>query len=311
MKLSVLFAKYLYQNQQLSLPGIGVFTIDSSVAVPDLSEKIYPDFVQHIKFQQKPVLKADDAFIEFIRTQTGKIRPLAESDLDSFLSDGKILLNIGKPFFLEGIGSLLKTKEGKYQFTPGLPLVDKLDLSNPERITDVTESRTHGTNYSEGGPSMDLRKIIIVLAVIVGLVAVIWGGYLVYNKNSAPVVSQSSEVPQPLSDSSILLQQGDSTVATDTSAASSLLPPPAPNAASQPASVRGSYRFIIETTTSKSRALRRYSQLKSYLLDIRIQTPPDSSIFKLYFEIPAANADTTRIKDSLKRMYNTKLVVIE
>ena len=73
-----------------------------------MTEKNATDFVQHIKFTQQPVAAADDTFIDFIRTETGKIRPLAISDLESYLADGKILLNIGKPFQLEGIGSLIK-----------------------------------------------------------------------------------------------------------------------------------------------------------------------------------------------------------
>ncbi|MEO8584037.1 MAG: hypothetical protein ABI415_09590, partial [Flavitalea sp.] len=119
MKLSSLFAKYLYLKKELNLPGIGVFSLDPSIIIPEATEKNATDFIQQIKYVQNPVSGADEAFINFIRAETGKIRPLAVSDLDSFLTDGKILLNIGKPFQLEGIGSLLKTKTGVYEFTPG------------------------------------------------------------------------------------------------------------------------------------------------------------------------------------------------
>ena len=83
-----------------------MFTIDPAIMVPDIADKDFPDFLQQIQYVQKPVSAPDEEFIDFIRRETGKIKPLAESDLDSFLSDGKILLNIDKPFHIEGIGSL-------------------------------------------------------------------------------------------------------------------------------------------------------------------------------------------------------------
>ena len=92
-----------------------------------MTDKNSHELLQHIRFSQKNILKPDEEFIEFIRTHTGKIRPLAESDLESFISDGKILLNIGKPFHLEGIGTLQKSRAGTYEFYPGLPLLEKLE----------------------------------------------------------------------------------------------------------------------------------------------------------------------------------------
>src|SRR4029453_9831517 len=106
LKLSSLFAKYLYQYKTLRLPGIGIFTLDPAITIPDPTDKLFPDFLQNIQYTQQTVNAPDEDFINFIRTETGKIKPLAESDLDSFLSDGKILLNIGKPFLIEGIGFL-------------------------------------------------------------------------------------------------------------------------------------------------------------------------------------------------------------
>ena len=133
LKLSLLFVRFLYQHKQLNLPGIGVFTIDPSINIAEVTEKNSHEYLQHIKFIQRPVAKPDEEFIEFIRTHTGKIRPLAESDLESFLSEGKILLNIGKPFHLDGIGTLQKNRTGNYEFYPGLPLLEKLENFSLER----------------------------------------------------------------------------------------------------------------------------------------------------------------------------------
>ncbi len=309
MKLSSLFAKYLYQYKELNLPGIGVFNLDPSVTVPDPSDRYFNDFVQQIRFTQKPVLRADPEFIDFIREQTGKIRPLAESDLESFISDGKILLNIGKPFYFEGIGSLQKNRAGFYEFTPGLPLIDKLESSGPDRFQQVAEvdRRITRDDYTQGsGNSQNgLRKFLIFAAIIIGLVAVVWGGYIIYNKNNnadpEQVLIQDNE-----NKSEQTVQPPPPAANTDTS---SLLRSSTP-APSTP-TVSGNSNFIIERTGSKARALKRYNQLKSYLLDIKMTSNPDSTFFKLYFTIPAVPSDTTRIKDSLKRMYNTREIIIE
>jgi hypothetical protein len=44
--------------------------------------------------------------------------------------------------------------------------------------------------------------------------------------------------------------------------------------------------------------------------DIRMRVNGDSSLFDLYFTLPAATGDSNRIKDSLKRFYGISRVEI-
>jgi hypothetical protein len=301
LKLSSLFAKYLYQHKQLNLPGIGVFTIDPSVIIPDVTDKSFPDFVRQIQFTQKNITAPDEDFINFIRTETGKIKPLAESDLDSFLSDGKILLNIGKPFHLEGIGSIQKTRAGLYEFTPGEPLHIKLEGFNTETKEDHPAKKTVFTEDNAQGTGA--RKLLIALGVIIGIALVIWGGYSLYNRNTNGSSTAADEtVVVPPSDTArkgIIL---DSVQKIISSAADSI---------QRSASSAGNYKFVIERTYNKARAIRRFNQIKDNLTDIKMESSPDSTLFKLYFILPATPADTTRIKDSLKIWYGRKQVFIE
>jgi len=62
-----------------------------------------------------------------------------------------------------------------------------------------------------------------------------------------------------------------------------------------------SYRFVIEMATKK-RAFYRYYMLKKGDAPIQMSTT-DSTIFKLYFVLPATSADTARIADSLTSRY--------
>ena len=296
MKLSVLFAKYLYQHKQLQLPGIGVFQLDPSVSIPDPADKNQVDIQQHIRYIQQPVSKPEEAFIDFIRAHTGKIRPLAESDLDSYLEDGRNMLNIGKPFHLEGIGSLQKLKGGVYEFKPGEPLIERLETHEEKDSDQYRRNKTaYESRYNPSSQNAGFRKMLIAAGVLIGIAAVVWGGYSLYNKNADNnnVVERESVGQQPpvVNTDSLERARQDSL-----------------NMVSAQAANNGTYRFIIETTNSKARALKRFNQLKSLGTTIQMETQ-DSLLFKLFYTIPAQPADTIRIKDSLRLRYGKRVTV--
>ncbi len=299
MKLSALFARYLYQRKKLSLPGIGIFSIDQSVTIPEPADKLFSDFLQQIKYEQKPIIQADEDLISFIRTETGKIKPLAESDLDSFLSDGKILLNIGKPFHIDGIGSLMKTKTGLLEFTPGEPSLPKMEgFFNANYKEDAARKRiTYGEDHT---PNNNSKQLLVAFGLIGGLILVIWGGYALYNRtnSSTSPMEQSGTAaiaPADPSRSAILLDSVKKIIES-----SSL----------QSTIAAGYYKFIIERTANKKRALKRFNQLKDNRTDIKMESA-DSTLFTLYITIPALPSDTARIRDSLKNWYGSRRVFVE
>jgi hypothetical protein len=280
------------------LPGIGVFSIDPSLQVPDVTDKNFPEFLQQIKYTQKTVLTADDDFINFIRTETGKIRPLAESDLDSFLSDGKILMNIGKPFHFEGIGSVLKKKDGEYEFIAGEPLLDRLEGFSHHGHGSEEGSKKKSVYSDDRAENNNVLKLLIGLGVIAGIFLIIWGGYTLYNRNTSG--SSSSETPGN--------EQGVLPATQDSAGLN--LQNNAANKVDESTVAEGNYKFIIERTSNKGRANRRYKQLKDNFTDIRMETK-DSTRFNLYFVLPARPSDTARIRDSLKNWYGSKTVDVE
>lgn len=119
LKIPQLLVQYLYNTRRMSLPGLGIFTLDKSVVLPEENDRALLSLPNAVQFQNANVAAADKDLISFICENTGKIRPLAISDLDSYLSLGTEMLNIGKPFHLEGIGTITKNKSGKFDFTPG------------------------------------------------------------------------------------------------------------------------------------------------------------------------------------------------
>ncbi|MHA4845727.1 hypothetical protein ACX0G7_16250 [Flavitalea antarctica] len=303
MKLSSVFAQYLYQNKKMNLPGIGTFEIDPSIPLPDSSDKNAPDFKQYIRFTKKSIQKPDDDFIDFIRIQTGKIRPLAESDLESYLSDGKLLLNIGKPFFLEGIGTLHKIGEGDYEFVAGAPVMERLEGDKAgEKI--IKKRPAFDSGYSQIEPdNNNNRKALLGIGLVLGLAAVIWGGYSLYNRNTEPLTPAAIEDNQPPVSAATPVDTGTTQTVDTTLRAPLTDSVPVTAAPVNQASVTpGTFRYILETPATKARAIKRINQLALVSPKMKLETP-DSISFKIYIDLPGTPADTARIKDSLNAWY--------
>ncbi len=312
MKLPLLLTRFLYQHKKLNLPGIGCFTLDPSAVIPEDPDKNPHEIIEGLEFKYIPVLKADDELIDFIRLHTGKIKPLAEADLDSYLTLGIQLLNIGKPFYFEGIGAVIKSQDGKYEFTPGEYSIIKRDDQDVEKREKQEKRKSiFEEQHDEHQPQNNsLRKFLLVVGIIGGLALIGWGGYTLYKKNTYPENQSNNVVP-------VQVQDTDS-IKTDSSSAA--INPPVQTADStqskkpgntHPAVAYGDsvmYKFVILATDKKYKARRRYEQLLSYDLKVKMETK-DSSFFKLYFAFPAFPKDTVHIKDSLNRIYATKVFI--
>jgi hypothetical protein len=301
LKLPLLLAQFLYQHKKLTLPGIGIFTLIPSAIIPDEQEKTEQEFVPNVEFENAEIREADDELIEYIRANTGKIKPLAISDLDSYLTLGTQLLNIGKPFYIEGVGTLTKSKDGKFEFMPGQhdvagfqnKRINKEDASDRQNPFEK-ETHQHRSQSNAG------KRIVLALAIIAGLAIIIWGSYKLYERNTSPEVTN---VLPPVNDTDAVKTDTEKIVAP-TIDSTQIKKTPVPQQVAKTSKDSLEYKFIILATDNKYKALRRYNQLLSYQLKIKMQTK-DSSFFKLYFSFPALAKDTVHIKDSLNLVYAT------
>jgi len=281
LKLPALLSQYLREQKTLSLPGIGIFHLIGAVSSDQENSSLHYSQVQ---FESKKVREADDKLISFIKQETGKIKPLAIADLESFIATGMELLNMGKPFQLEGIGSIQKKKDGQFEFIAGEALSAKHEAPHAEQ--DKKVSVFEDSKYEP--KSNPLQKILMVGLFLGGIAVVVLGGYYFYNKSDANEAEQNlSEAPVPQTVVDSTSNKADSTVTVKKDP---------------------SFRYILENTSSRTRALKRYNQLKSLAIDVKMETP-DSVNFKLYFVIPSTAADTIRIKDSLHNYYGKKVMV--
>lgn len=304
LKIPILLAQFLYKTRKLALPGIGIFTLDKSVVLPQENDQDLANLPNGIQFQNANVQAADNDLISYITQHTGKIKPLAISDLESYLTLGMEMLNIGKPFYLEGIGTITKNKAGKFDFSPGEYAVIKENQSGGG-------ADRHKQKKQEADPvpsavqSPQNRNLIRGIAIIAALLIVGWGGYLMYKKAAGPelrndmAANASLPVDTATSDSTNARTKSDTQKIPGTADTRRL-------AINSSDSVL--YKFIILPTDNKARALRRYRQLLSLNFKARLDEK-DSTFFKVYFQFPALARDTVKIKDSLKHQYAHEVTI--
>jgi hypothetical protein len=308
LKIGYLIAQYLYQNKQLDLQGVGSFRLDPAVYIPTESDKTQKGLLEGVTFEYNPRAEEDAGLVTYIVKTSGKIRPLASSDLDSFIMLGKQFLNIGKPFIIEGVGTLVKSREGNYEFEPGNPLPQRLEevpsektasSNRPNADDPYTWASRADTAASSRGLGIPVQKVMIIAGILIGLVALGWGGYALYEKLSSKKTStvNSDAVPvnnQPAGDTITQSVNPNPVPPKDSLVKAPVLPPAANGMIS--------YRVVFETFNDKAKALNRYKRLKEFKALFEMYTT-DSVTFKFYANVSSFPADTLRKKDSVSKYF--------
>ncbi len=107
--------KYLLQKKILHIQGLGSFSLTRvDISSENPMDAVIPEGA--VCFTVDPKTKEDLALVDFISAETGKIKPLAASDLESVIIQAKQLLNISKPFTIEGLGTLQKNMRNEIEF---------------------------------------------------------------------------------------------------------------------------------------------------------------------------------------------------
>ncbi|MCG2615281.1 hypothetical protein LZZ85_13360 [Terrimonas sp. NA20] len=304
MKITSLLSQYLYTHHRLDLPGIGTFLLDPSAIQALENVKQRAAVLEGISFQNNPSIKESPELVAYISAQTGKMKPLAASDLESFIEIAQQFLNIGKPYTLDGIGTLVKTNLKDFEFIPIAISAEKVkeQLATPKEIAakasaireEAQASAAPAPQYesflTDAPAKKGWKKPAIALALIAGLGLTIWGGYAISKNMAAEKASTSvvQEEPAPQVDSSALLAVTPDTLANETPV------------------IADNYKYVLEEAP-KQRIIKRYNQLRTNLWDVKLETT-DSVRFKLYLILPAHN-DTTRVLDSLTAMTGRRVYI--
>ncbi len=297
MKIEQLFVQYLYHSKKAALQGIGIFQLDPSIAIPDETEKDFSIPENGITFTYDPKIAEDDGLITYIVKHTGKIKPLAAADLDSYVILAKQFLNIGKPLTIEGIGTIQKSQSGSYLFTSGQFITPRIT----DAPTSLKEKKEESVSFeSESKPDNQKRNFLFA---VVGLFIILGGigvYYLFYYQqhladNNAPQVNISTDTTQIAKDSthrdSLQAPLTDSTLSVSNKRDSNAL------------------SIVIREFPSREPAEKSLLKLKGYGHDVKM-IAIDSEKFLIAIPLHNLTSDTSRIKDSLNKFFGVQSYII-
>lgn len=300
MKIEQVLVHYLLKNKKLTLQGIGTFQLDASL--PDSADPDKPIILPEnsISFHYDPKVKEDEALVDFIVAHTNKIKPLAASDLESFLSLGRQFLNIGKPFTLQNLGTLDKLNSGELVFKAGQLIAPRMEPQKIKEDTDNPEQEENLFNdYQKERKSNNAPKVMLALVVLIVLGIVGWAvWHYGFSKKDTTENISSTEQIVPVADSSH--HKADSLIIANAIVDS------INNAKKNPAD-SFTFKIVVKQYKTLAAAEARVKQLKSYHRKVIMYTT-DSLTYKIAEPFMLPLSDTTRVLDSLKRYY-TKIFV--
>ncbi len=293
MKLDPILSQYFHSHNELHLVGIGSFFKDAGYGKDEESKQGRARYQGQIRFERNISKTNDEALVEFISAQTGKMKTLADSDLQSFLEQTIQYLNIGKAVVLEDIGTLVKNNEGNLRFIPYNEPEKYKDPASIDAATTINSEEAFGPyNDKIRNKGNNWQKPLAFILLIGGIALAVWGGYWLYkntsDKKSEPITTAPTQIV-PIEDTLQTKPAMDSTTSIPSSLSSQ------------------GYKFVLETS-NKERALYRYAQLRSYFWDVKLETL-DSVSFNIYMQLPVSATDTLKVKDSLTTLTGRRVTI--
>lgn len=285
MKIEHLLVQHFYSAKQVTLQGIGTFSLSPDFVMPSENDKDLSIPADAITFSYNQKAAEDDALITYIVQQTRKIKPLASSDLESYIMLASQFLNIGKPFIIDGIGVLEKNQSGEYQFTQqGLYLNAKAENA-PVQIKEKSDEDI--SFASKAKPNGNNKKILMLLASFLVLGVIIWGAWYFLTKKKDTAVTEKTAPAPPV------IQQPDTAKLTVQQKPDSITAKPV-------TPVDGySFKIVIKNYPSLLTAQKAYDRLTSYGHKLLLYTA-DSVTYKLAMPFTKPLSDTSFVRDSVR-----------
>ncbi len=307
MKIENHIVQYLYEAKKVTLENIGTFYLSAEIPTPEADKEVALP-ADAIRFEFDRNAPQDEGLVLYIVKQTRKIKPLASSDLESFSILARQFLNIGKPLIIEGMGTLLKSQEGGFEFTQGAYVNTKIDLHGGGPLR---EKASEEISFS----SPEKKKSKVPGLWVYGLIFLLLAGaasvaYYFFNKeNTDQPLVHAPAVTIP--DTNATTKLPDTSVTSQPAADTSLLKPVdsmALPAANVPAAGTYTFKIVIKEYANKILAEKAYQRLTNYGHTI-ILSPIDSVRYKLAIPFSSPLSDTLRAKDSLRIFFNSRTYV--
>ena len=300
MKIEQLLVQYLYNSKQVSLQGIGIFTLNPGIILPAEGDKDFSIPVDAFSFMYNLKTTEDEGLVNYIVKQTRKIKPLASSDLESYAILSKQFLNIGKPLIIEGIGTIQKNQQGEYDFIAGQFITPKMDNSPvelKERKDEIVSFESESTTENSG----KTLKIILAITALVLAGLTLYYFMVVKKPAASEPVEETVSAPDTVNTNANALMPVADTVTknirdSNSKAATAVQPINADNS---------SFKIVLKEYNSQPAVQNAYNRLTSYGHKLEI-IKIDSAKYKLVMPFTVALSDTVRVRDSIKILFGGK-----
>jgi len=274
MKIAQLILQQLNAEKRLTLQGIGTFFMSASPVSSDQDKTNY-QLGDLITFEYNPKAPVDESLILYIMQQTRKIRPLATSDLDSYVELGKQFLNLGKPFLIEGLGVLLKESSGNIEFS----IDPTTSLHSEPAQTEMREKKSEDISFASPIRKRKPGKWQWMLVIFAALLIFAAFYYFILRKEEKELVAPIKKIEKTATANQPTTKNTDSSKANTSSS---------------------KFKIVIKEYFSQEKATNFYNRLKN---DHQLKVYTDDSIkYKVAIPITAPLSDTARVRDSIRKM---------
>jgi len=299
MKIEQLLVQHFYIAKEVTLQGMGTFILSPDFVMPKESDKDFQIPENAISFNYNQRALEDEALINFIAGQSGKMKPLASADLDSYLALGKQFLNIGKPFKLEGMGMLLKNQLGEYVFSQGTSFAAKPENAAPSNTLkeDIEEPVISFTSQNKTTKNGRNGLMLAALFIALGLITSTVWYFFIRKKNNAEIETVQPAVLPKDSTTKAALVKTDTTL-------------PVIKMATPAATNPYTFKVVFMVTPDSAAAANRMKKLITRGHHV-IMYKKDSLNYSLAEPFSLPLSDTTHVKDSLNSFYFSGSAYIE
>jgi hypothetical protein len=295
LKVQDLLYAYLSEQKRLSIPGIGIFEMSQTSFQKSDNESSGNE--NPIQFTPDKNAQVEDNLLNFLKERTGKMKALAQSDLDSFIYNGTQLLNIGKPFEIPVIGVIFKSSDGKFSFHQGTAEPEQFLTDQTKRLVESHESDTSYKREKRktiSNPAAHQKKQILYIGLAVAVAIIIWIIYLLIpNQPDQNTTIINKDTTEQSGDTPALVQQP---VVRDTANNN----PPATTVGTS-----AGFEMVGQYMPQPDTIRKLYRLYKGRGHDVRIDSSEPNNL-RLLFAFKRPLKDTSFIADSMRIWYRIK-----
>lgn len=309
MDINKYIGKFLMKNKYCSLPGLGVFDLKKESARPNPGQETISPPTYVITFT--PVGSIDDTFASFIASAENVSISNASNNIKEYCNMVKGELARTGKYQIEFLGTF-SLVNNKISFQQGsdldlgaepAPLPPLLEKAKTPDASGKTDYSYPPANRKQAVPVLKIAVPVIILLLL--LVAAYFG-YDYYQKNKAAeetMVPETTVVPSDTMETVVdtsSMHMADTLNRADSNSVADTLnhtPPVVPPAA-------GTYNVGVLSFENEGMATSKANKLKNYGNNTSVINRDGR--FTVVINAVAPMNDTTRLVDSLRRLYNPK-----